>query len=1010
MASEDVRSDDEYSVIGDKGAIGFIDFKADKSVRSFNPAEEAGPIAVSVPFPLVADKPRSVMVGDTAFDSITITNTTRETVDLWAVRIYASTPADSFTLSLLKPPSAADADADAGDVAGFLESFCMEDRTIQPRKTLTVWLSCKPKETGLHTTVVQFDSGYDRIERVVFLLADDRVSKALLSNRPYTRKPRRKKNEPVAASFAADQFVPGKRLAMGLRCKRDFKNELPLYPIPADVREAICSEEVPDAVNAGLLPSSYVPFFRTLVVMEELQLEEDMRSYDMECVYMKASGPLSVSLEVPGLAEKRPSLVINDHVFAKLAHGYAYYGDTATYEGFIHRVEADHVLLRFGDDFHQKHQNQNPYSIQFSYNRFNMRRLYQAIDSAGRLGEKFLFPSKSFGKRRIRTTPLVPISCTLNEEQMCSIEMILGCKGAPPYVIHGPPGTGKTMTLVEAILQLYKTRKNARILVCAPSNSAADHILEIILREKAVNVKGNELLRLNATSRNYDDINPNYRNFCYSEDCTFQIPPIQDLRRYRIVISTYMNSSVLYSEGIKQGHFSHIILDEAGQASEPETMIPISHLCRESTVVVLAGDPMQLGPIVFSKNSESHGLGRSYLERLFECDFYCDGDENYIMKLVRNYRCHPEILALPSQLFYNGELIACKDSFADSISDPWLDLLPSKDFPLLFVGVQGCDEREGTNPSWFNRIEVSKVVEIIKKLTLSKNLGENDIGVITPYRQQVQKIKISLERLDIPNIKVGSVEQFQGQEKPVIIISTVRSTIKHNEFDRTYCLGFLTNPRRFNVAITRARCLLIIIGNPHIISKDLYWNELLWHCSDNESYCGCGLPERKEFVPKDLMAKDYGNSDTAWKDYGDKVQTWKEYNNEEQTHDAYLNHEAGNHHPDEDVNWSRGGSCQVPKSVADEAEWSDGWRDDSICVNGDLTQKKFGSQYLRGKDNSNGNLTGKGSINEGRKLDVCLNHGEHNLRHPHENVECGQESFQEDPVTNEAEWSDGWRD
>ncbi|CAN1285360.1 Probable RNA helicase SDE3 [Linum perenne] len=103
---------------------------------------------------------------------------------------------------------------------------------------------------------------------------------------------------------------------------------------------------------------------------------------------------------------------------------------------------------------------------------------------------------------------------------------------------------------------------------------------------------------------------------------------------------------------------------------------------------------------------------------------------------------------------------------------------------------------------------------MVKKVRASTDLDEADIGVIAPYRQQVLKIKTVLEKWDMMNVKVGSVEQFQGQEREVIIVSTVRS-------NTTYSLGFLSNPRRLNVAVTRARSLLIIIGNPHIISKVL---------------------------------------------------------------------------------------------------------------------------------------------------------------------------------------------
>lgn len=474
------------------------------------------------------------------------------------------------------------------------------------------------------------------------------------------------------------------------------------------------------------------------------------------------------------------------------------------------------MYLGFAKEFIWHHTDESLYNVRFTYNRVNMRRLYQAIDSAKGLEMDLLFPSDS-RRRLIKATHMVPISFNLNEEQIFSIKMILGCRGAPPYVIHGPPGTGKTKTLVEAILQLYLTQKNTRILVCAPSNSAADHLLERLLAEKAVEVQGNEIFRLNATSRPYEDMNPDFIRFCISEDLIFKCPPLNDLKRYRIIISTYMSAALLYAEGVKRSHFSHILLDEAGQASEPETMIPLSHLCQRKTVVVLAGDPMQLGPVIYSKDAETYCLGKSYLERLFECEFYHKEDENYVTKLVRNYRCHPEILHLPSQLFYKGELIPCKDDKSSSMT--WAEILPNRDFPVLFIGVQGYDEREGSNPSWFNRTEASKVVEIIKKLTISQDLREEDIGVITPYRQQVLKLKKALEGVDMPAIKVGSVEQFQGQEREVIIISTVRSTIKHNEFDKNHCLGFLSNPRRFNVAITRAKSLLIIIGNPHIISK-----------------------------------------------------------------------------------------------------------------------------------------------------------------------------------------------
>ncbi|KDP40205.1 hypothetical protein JCGZ_02203 [Jatropha curcas] len=873
--------DDEYSVIGGKGEIGFIDYQDDKSVCSYNPIEES-PIVISIPFPFVDGKPRSVFLGETATDSVTIRNTTDEAVDLWT-KIYASNPEDSFTLSLMEPTSV----NGGNNSQDFLESYSLEDRMLQPNETLTIWLNCKPKEIGLYTSVVHFDAGDDRIERVVFLLAEDKISRSLASKRPYSKSTRKKQ-------FTVDTFVAGSRPLRAVG--RPSKNRLPRYDIPKQVRESIESKQTPDAITEGLIRGNYAIYFKTLLMMEEIQMEEDMRTYDMENVGMRKERGDFLSLVVPGLAERRPSLVHGDFIFAKLANS-----DEATppYQGFVHRVEADEVYLKFAPQFHSGNFSGNLYDVHFTYNRLNVRRQYQAVDAAENLKTEFLFPSDCSENRLIETTPLVPITYNLNEEQMSSVEMILGCKGGPPYVIYGPPGTGKTMTIVEAILQLYKNRKDTRILVCAPSNSAADHLLEKILCENAVNIRENEVFRLNATSRPLDDVKSEYKRFCFFDEFLFKCPPLCALTRYRIIISTYMSASFLYGEGVERGHFSHIFLDEAGQASEPESMVPISNLSQRDTVVVLAGDPMQLGPVIYSKYAENFGLGKSYLERLFECDYYCNGDENYVTKLVRNYRCHPHILHLPSNLFYGGELIASKESTDDTNSLMSLvNLLPGRNFPVLFFGVQGCDEREGNNPSWFNRIEVSKVVDVVNKLICAGDMNEADIGVITPYKQQVLKLKKVFDDLDIPDIKVGSVEQFQGQERKVIVVSTVRSTIKHNEFDRRHCLGFLSNPRRFNVAITRAMSLLIIIGNPHIISKDPYWNQLLWYCVDNDSYQGCGLPERQDPLDESQEQEDCVNS----------------------------NYGVENPQPSEEAGWGEDSYRTEISKPVDEAEWSDGWK------------------------------------------------------------------------------------
>lgn len=847
MGTINDKSDDEYSYIGDKGDIGFIDIDNCQSVCSYNPAEESEIVNISVPFPLIDGKPQSGIVGQTIFDSVTLKNTTDEPLDLWSVKIYDSKPEDSFTISIMKPPTA---DSDQEYIEDFMELVSLDERVLRTDQALTIWLSCKPKEIGLHSAAIHFSVGDEVIERLIFLLAEDKISKSLSSSRPYQRS-RGKKQDIVNQHAPERAYVAGRRPSQN--SNRGFKNRLLDYPIPAEIRDMLNNHVIPDAVNEGLTMKNYGPFFKNLLAMEEIKLEEDMRAYGMEGVTMKRNRRQMLSLEVPGLAEKRPSLLIGDFIFVKLANG----DETLKpHQGHIHCVEAEEILLKFDPNFHRSHRESNLYNVQFTYNRISMRRLYQTVEAAACLERNLLFPSVSSKVRLGQYKALTPICSDLNEEQRTAIDMILVRQGGPPYVIHGPPGTGKTKTLIEAILQIYRGKRNARILACAPSNSAADHILDRLISEESVQIQNNEIFRLNARTRPFEDVNPNHIKYCCLKDNIFECPPCGDLEQYRIIVSTYSSATVLHAEGIRRGHFSYIFLDEAGQASEPDTMVPIAHLYWTNTVLILAGDPRQLGPVVFSKEAEELGLGTSYLERLFESDLYLKGDTSFMTKLVRNYRTHKAILRLPSELFYDGELIPCKEVNKDS-STSWEGIIPDKDFPLLFIGIQGCDEREGSNPSWFNRIEASKTVEIIKSLIEEKGIKEEEIGVIAPYRKQVSKIRGALECHDNLNVKVGSVEQFQGQEREVIIISTVRSTIKHNEFDRSHYLGFLSNPRRFNVAITRAKSLVIVIGNPHIICKDQNWNKLLWYCADNGSYKGCFLPKQDAFADEGCAETDH---------------------------------------------------------------------------------------------------------------------------------------------------------
>ncbi|CAL9696558.1 unnamed protein product [Knipowitschia caucasica] len=331
----------------------------------------------------------------------------------------------------------------------------------------------------------------------------------------------------------------------------------------------------------------------------------------------------------------------------------------------------------------------------------------------------------------------------------------------------------------------------------------------------------------------------------------------EDLRHAsfrRIVVSTCSSAGMFHNVGLQVGHFTHIFLDEAGQATEPEALIPISLVSEVDGQIVLAGDPRQLGPVVKSKMASTFGLGVSLLERLMANPLYVRHDWGYnprlVTKLVHNYRSHKALLTLPSKLFYDGELcVRAPPAVVQSLCQ-W-KTLPKKGFPLLFHGVRGTEMREGSNPSWFNPVEAVQVMlyccQLAKKLYNPVNAL--DIGIIAPYRKQSEKIRVLLSKVGLSDIKVGSVEEFQGQEYLVIILSTVRSNESVSADDLQSSLGFLSNPKRFNVAITRAKALLIIVGNPHILIQDPCFRSLLEYSFINGAYLGCDPPSCLKETP-----------------------------------------------------------------------------------------------------------------------------------------------------------------
>ncbi|XP_039244695.1 RNA helicase Mov10l1 isoform X3 [Pipra filicauda] len=699
--------------------------------------------------------------------------------------------------------------------------------------------------------------------------------------------------------------------------RRWCSNFLPHYTIPDELRR--CVEQKLDILTFQPLLAerlnldNYKANFSTLLWLEEIQEEMDLKCFSMSGITLKRNGNFLV-LEVPGVEEGRPRLVPGDKVILK---SQVYSEHIIEYIAFITEICHEDVTLKVNADFEQAY-NLEPMDVEFVQCRIPSRRCQLAIQQASHLGEKVLFPerlvlqspqaiktqntteycgvddglkqssqqeskvkkkknkqAKGMTSREVNVQDMMRVTLPtsqlvgetvalkerageffnpmLNVQQKLAVKRILSGECRPtPYILFGPPGTGKTVTVIEAILQIHYTLPDSRILVCAPSNAATDLIC-LRLHQSSL-LKPGAMVRVNAAFRSAEQIDDMVKPYCKDGD------DIQKALWSRIVITTCSSAGLFYQTDTRLGHFTHVILDEAGQASEPESLIPIGLISEAHGQIVLVGDPKQLGPVIKSKLALTFGLSISLLERLTSRELYLRDEDAFgacgaynpllITKLTKNYRSHSALLALPSKLFYHKELEVCADASVVTSLLNW-GKLPRKGFPLIFHGIKGTETREGHSPSWFNPAEAVQVMQYCCHLAKNENaaVSVTDIGVITPYRKQVEKIKFLLRSIDLADIKVGTVEEFQGQEYTVIILSTVRSQEDLID-DEKYCLGFLCNPKRFNVAITRAKALLIVVGNPHVLVKDPCFCALLEYSLMNRVYVGCDLPSELECLQK----------------------------------------------------------------------------------------------------------------------------------------------------------------
>ena len=434
----------------------------------------------------------------------------------------------------------------------------------------------------------------------------------------------------------------------------------------------------------------------------------------------------------------------------------------------------------------------------------------------------------------------------LDRSQVEAVEVALAAEDVA--IIHGPPGTGKTTAVVELIRQAVK--RGEKVLACAPSNLAVDNVIERLAAagERAIRLGHPARVMPELRERTLDLIVQNHPDIKLAKKLTQEAHALfeksgkytrarpapgskrelreaaklalDDARRIesQVVQEVLDSADVLCatltgidSDVLGQRQFDLLVIDEACQTTEPPCWIPLSRCHR----VVLAGDHCQLPPTVISQDAARDGLAISLLERLMQ-----GGSPPVSRQLQVQYRMHREIMDFSSAEFYESSLIA-----DETVADHRLFHLPQVAENELtrraieFIDTAGAgydDEVEESGRSHLNRSEAELAVAQVEALTAA-GLPGRDIAVIAPYAAQVRHLREFCGEL---STEIDTVDGFQGREKEAVIISLVRSNSKGE-------IGFLADTRRMNVALTRARRKLIVIGDSSTVARHAFYSRLV---------------------------------------------------------------------------------------------------------------------------------------------------------------------------------------
>jgi ATP-dependent RNA/DNA helicase IGHMBP2 len=508
--------------------------------------------------------------------------------------------------------------------------------------------------------------------------------------------------------------------------------------------------------------------------------------------------------------------------------------------GTVYEKSADSITVAFHHPLPDSFSEVKRFDLHKSANSVTYRRMLEALDAVIQTHQRVLVRLRDISLKEAEPAqdPVGAGTITwfdpgLNDSQREAVRKCLDTRELA--LVHGPPGTGKTTVLVELVRQAAARDKS--VFVTAPSNTACDNVLERLvaagvnavrlghparisagLRDHTLDFKlalhpmaklgadiQMELDRLYKRQERYRDRrSPGFdrERELRAEIDTFkaQLRAVRKEIYQRVLDTAQVFIGTPMSVGdrsIREKTFDLLVFDEATQATEPLSWIPIARASK----VVMAGDHFQLPPTVRSKEAESRGLGVTLFERYFDLL-----GADYKQLIERQYRMHEHIMGFSSKIFYGGKLVADESVRGRTLKDlPGVAACADTEKPLLFLDTagKGFEEKlEEGSQSRYNPEEAELVLAELRRY-LSYGVPPEEIAVISAYSAQV---RLLVSKSPDPAVEIDSVDGFQGREKELVIVSLVRSNMEGE-------MGFLADTRRMNVAMTRAKKRLVVIGD-----------------------------------------------------------------------------------------------------------------------------------------------------------------------------------------------------